>query len=666
MMDASSQPVTPSSASPHPKLHWTALTDAPLVGLKLAREPGRIAAWDESNAIYVFDCWGERLRVARAPGPIALGAFSDDGSLLALIGSDHRLWLFDANLELRVDREISSDRLSVAVDSHGRFVAVAARSARTRLFTRHGRQAGEFETLQPLAHLVFVPAAPRIIAAAGHGSLFGLDLEDAGRGQLVVEEAWRESLLSNVGRLETTGDGGVILASCYLHGLQRFDARGRAEGSYHLGGTAVHGAPDFLGRTLVAATQEGELFVMNRSGNIRWRSGLPRAPQALEIDALGRWFVYGLPSGEISRIDLEHSSRPAPARSEVTGTGAKPASRSQPEDPITIRQPAWKVQAVESEEKALSAVLTVLDDPPRIGLMTSDDRLEVFNLEGRRLGKAPPLRGVGRLLRSADGWIAASTDRLMLVYDARSGTARILEDLYLVQLTHLQLEPARHGLAIVQERDRVGRATLAGRWMWRKGVDSGVEDLAIGPDRLTGLSTDDGRLRILDPAGNPVGDDRRDYGEPLALIGRPESAPEPLAFITLSRHAQVLRGHDRGGAILWETPVPWVSWQLECVGRWAVVSSAQGQLLTYDGAGRATGPRRDIPGQGRLFPTPDGSIRHLSSTGPNLICAQVGGQVVWRAIAEKRIGPIAATRAGVVALFGRDLVFFPQSTDPKT
>ena len=33
-----------------------------------------------------------------------------------------------------------------------------------------------------------------------------------------------------------SGDGTMILASCFTHGIQRFDLKGRNEGSYHHGG----------------------------------------------------------------------------------------------------------------------------------------------------------------------------------------------------------------------------------------------------------------------------------------------------------------------------------------------------------------------------------------------------------------------------------------------
>ena len=648
-----------------PTLAWTVVTDAPLRGMALMRETPRIVLWDEAEGVVLLDPRGERVWASRSPGPIVAGAASDDGSLVALVGDGRRLWLLGPELELMADRETVAEPLAIAVDPFGRYVAVSSRTSTVQLYTRYGKKAGEFETLQPMVHMAFVPTAARLIGAAGHGSLFGVELIPRGRGRLDAEVAWRETVLSNVGRLAVTGDGGTIVASCYIHGIQRFDAEGKSEGAYHLGGTAVHAVPDFVGRTIAAATQEGELFVLNRAGNVRWKTGLPRPAVALEVDALGRWLVYGQATGEVSKIDLEaptHSAAPAaPSRTAAkvaagpSGSGVRPVSASGG----SLRTPAWTLPVVDTDERAETAVLAVLDDPPRIGMVTSDDRLELFTTDGRRLGKTPPLKGVGRLIRTAPGWFAAATDRELLVFDARRNAGQKLEDLHLVQLTHLVLRPEGHGLAVVQERDRVGRATIAGRWVWRTELDGAVEDLAVGPDALTAVTTDDGRLLLFDPAGNPIGTPTS-HGEPLSLCGAPAGAPPAVAFLTLARQRQVLRGHDRDGRTLWESPVPWVSWQLERIGPAAVVTAADGRALAFDGTGRALGDGRVAgPTGAALSLGPDGDVLRTYRRGPHLICDDLGGQVRWRALAESPRGPLAAGRIGTAALIGRQLAWFP-------
>ncbi len=65
-----------------------------------------------------------------------------------------------------------------------------------------------------------------MIGAAAFGMLTGVALEpDRAHGRLDTEIVWQDRLMSNVGRLAVNGDGGMILASCYTLGIQRFDLR---------------------------------------------------------------------------------------------------------------------------------------------------------------------------------------------------------------------------------------------------------------------------------------------------------------------------------------------------------------------------------------------------------------------------------------------------------
>ena len=166
-------------------------------------------------------------------------------------------------------------------------------------------------------------------------------------GRLDPEIVWQDRLMSNVGRLAVSGDGAMILASCFTHGIQRFDLKGRNEGSYHLGGTVSHAVPDFPGRTIVAATLEGELAIMNSAGNVRWRTQLSRPAIALEIDPLGRYLIYGHSTGEIVRLDL-FGPGPGTGLAETAGAervasvAQRRARRSEPSTG-SVRRPDWTV-----------------------------------------------------------------------------------------------------------------------------------------------------------------------------------------------------------------------------------------------------------------------------------------------------------------------------------
>ena len=118
---------------------------------------------------------------------------------------------------MQVERPAPSEASFVAIDPHGRYLAVGTRHDTLHLINRYGRPAGRLETIEPLSHLCFVPDRPLAIGAAAFGMLVGVALEPGrSQGRLETEILWHDRLMSNVGRLAVNGDGGMILASC-LH-----------------------------------------------------------------------------------------------------------------------------------------------------------------------------------------------------------------------------------------------------------------------------------------------------------------------------------------------------------------------------------------------------------------------------------------------------------------
>lgn len=449
-------PVRPSTRL-DPAPAWTVVTDAPLKGMRLAREAGSVFAWDEADQLYRVDSRGQFQSVARAPGKILFGDVSDDGSLVALVGEGSRLWLLDGDFELIHERPVISDPLSVATDPYGRYIAVGSKMNVVQFYSRHAKLAGKFATRQPLSSLVFVPDRHFMIGIGAYGSIVGIALVPRGsNGTLDGAIVWNEALMSGVGRLSTTGDGQMILIACFTHGIQRFDIEGRAEGAYHLGGSAAQAVPDFAGRSIAVSTLEGELAILSGAGNVKWRTRLNRPAMALETDALGRYVVYGQATGEIVRLDLQSSGRVA----STTPTASKSDSSKSRIGSAQVRVPDWTAEVVAHEDQAEFAVLAVCDDPLRIGVITHQNRLEIFGDDGKRLGQAPEIDGVGRIVRTAPGWMAAATDRRIVLCDLRRNLAQRL-DLSLAELTHLAILPDSFGIALVQERDRVGRATPA-------------------------------------------------------------------------------------------------------------------------------------------------------------------------------------------------------------
>ena len=639
------------------------MTDAPLRGMALAREAGSVFAWDEADQLYRVDSLGQFQSVARAPGKILHGAVSDDGSLVAMVGEGARLWLLDGDFELVHDRSSIADPLSIAVDPHGRYVAVSSRMNVVQFYSRHAKLSGKFETRQPLSSMIFVPDRLFMIGTGAYGSLVGIALIARGAaGALDGAIVWNEALMSSVGRLATTGDGQMILISCFTHGVQRYDIEGKSEGAYHLGGSAGHAVPDFAGRSIAVSTLEGELAILSGAGNVKWRTTLNRPAIALETDALGRYVIYGQATGEVVRLDLQSSGRPAAAASSARTGASKTSSSSKSRvGNASVRVPDWTAEVVQNEDQAEFAVLAVSDEPIRIGVITHRNRLEIFGGDGKRMGQAPEIDGVGRILRTSPGWMAAATDRRIVLCDLKRNLAQRV-DVSLAELTHLAILPETYGLAIVQERDRVGRATPAGRWIWKVELPSPVEDLAIDPDGFTAVTTEDGLLRAYNPAGASAGEFRGAPSDPALLIAAP--AGSPLSWLTLARRGQVLRGHERSGRVAWESPIPWEAWQFLAVGPMALVVAPDGRTIAFDVSGHALTQGRADGVPDAFYQGPDERPLRIARQGVHLICTDLGGRVAWRAVAEAALGPLATGNAGVAVLIGKSLAWFPTLPSP--
>jgi hypothetical protein len=644
-----------------PTTTWTVVTDSPLKGLVFAREAGAILAWDEGNQLYLLNARGETHSTSRVPNRILAGSISDEGSLIALLveAEDAGLLLLSADFDILSERPAPSEASFVTIDPHGRFIALGTRQNAVYVINRFGRPACRLETMEPVSHLCFVPGHPLLVGAAAYGMLVGIALEPGRpQGRLDAEIVWQDRLLSNVGRLALDGEGSMILASCFTLGIQRFDLTGRNEGSYHLGGTVSHAVPDFPGRTIAAATLEGELALMNSAGNVRWRTRLARPVIALEIDPLGRYVIYGHATGEIVRLDL-FADREA-------GTSAKPERRAAaPAGPAarsasgSVRLPDWVVPAVESDQQWETAVITVVDDPPTIALFTSPHRLQLYSQSGKRVGQGPDVTGVGRILRTAPGWLAAATDRQIILCNLKSHTERRL-DVSLLQLTHLAIKPDEFGLALIQERDRIGRLSVAGRWVWKQELRSTVEELAIGSMGFAAVTTNSGELMIFDPAGKSTVGFDFDPTDPALLIDAPEGSPADVVWLSLARRAQWLRGHSQLGEVLWDRPIPWEGWSLTRAGKLAIVTAADGRALTCDGSGTIVAQSAPSGDANDVFAIdPAGEPIRISRRGVHIIAAALDGRVRWRSVVDLPLGPLAAGTSGVAVMLGKSLAWFP-------
>ena len=644
----------------NPETAWTVVTDSPLRGMSLAREAGLVLAWDEGNQLYLLNLHGEMVSTSRAPGRVLAGAISDEGSLVALLidAEGGGLLLLDADFQIQAERPASSEATQVAVNPHGRYVVVATRQNSLQFVSRYGRPVARIETIQSLAHIAFVADRGLLVGAAAFGLLMGFSIEGGkGAGRLEIDVVWQERLMSNVGRLAMSGDGSMILASCYTLGIQRFDLRGRNEGSYHLGGTVSHAVPDFPGRTIAAATLEGDLAIMNSAGNVRWRTHVSRPVIATRRRPARKlpdfWARHGRdhPPGHLWRRTRAEGGE---AAREITEGGriGNPSRLGVDQDggldgPRRGNGPAGRNRGDGCAER--SSTDRLIYQPPQIKTLRPDRPQD--RRCARHDGRRPDLA-------KRAGWIAAATDRQIVLCDLREDEYHQV-DVSLVQLTHLAIRPADFGLGVVQERDRLGRLTIAGRWVWKRELRLPIEEMAIGPGGLMAVTTNAGELMVFDPAGEPSIAFRFDPTDARLIIEAPDGSPPEVAWITLARRSQFMRGHGPRGQVIWERPVPWEGWGLLRLGRLAVASSADGQAMTFDGAGTLRDQSGSSQDTGDFFSLDaNGTPVRITRRGVHLICATFDGRVRWRAVVEPPVGPMAADKAGIAVLLGKSLAWF--------
>jgi hypothetical protein len=103
------------------------------------------------------------------------------------------------------------------------------------------------------------------------------------------------------------------------------------------------------------------------------------------------------------------------------------------------------------------------------------------------------------------------------------------------------------------------------------------------------------------------------------------------------------------------------------LSRFAIVSSADGRVLAFDGSGKtrfegtASGSSNDV-----FSIDEHGEPVRVSRRSVHLICTALDGRVRWRTVGDEVLGPFAAGSAGIAILIGRSLAWFKSSETAST
>ena len=279
---------------PAPRVLWAFSTDAPLRGVGVARESARTLVADAGGGVYRLDRDGKVEHLTRGLRDLTAFAVADTGGGAAAVFGDGSVGWLEPDLSVKWTLDLPDPVLAVDVDPHGRHAAVALANGNVLVYTNRRRRVAHFKTLRPLAHVRFLATERRLVGAAGHALWAVYDL--AGNVLLDVK-TW-----ANCGDLAVTGDGAEVALAAFNLGLQRYGADGAVRDTLVVDGSPARVAVPFRRGPIACATQERDLYLFDRTGDVLWAAPAPDEVTALRFDARGRELTVGLAGGRVLRL----------------------------------------------------------------------------------------------------------------------------------------------------------------------------------------------------------------------------------------------------------------------------------------------------------------------------------------------------------------------------
>lgn len=277
-----------------PRVAWTFGTDAPLTGFSQSRETGESLVADEANGLVLLDRTGRARSLSRGFHYLSKIAWSDGGlGVVAMDGT--RCCMIDAKLKEVWSLDFSSEIRNVAITPHGGHVAVALESSMCVVHDAQANRVARFETPRPVHHVAFVPERPEIVLAADYGFVACCRLDGT--------EVWRESVLTNTGDLDVSGDGDQLLVAAYNRGIVSYSGdSGGTRATFAVEGTPYRVSMSYDGRYVAATTVEGHLYWITIDGDLKWGAEIPEPVASLRTSPLGDGLTVAFESGRVSKL----------------------------------------------------------------------------------------------------------------------------------------------------------------------------------------------------------------------------------------------------------------------------------------------------------------------------------------------------------------------------
>jgi hypothetical protein len=274
------------------RLLWTEAVAPGLQGLSLAREGGRLLAWDGRHGLYLLDGAGKRVAHRPPPSGLVAACTAGDGNSFAAAGNAGQVWQLEKDLSTRWEREIPHAS-AVAVDSFGEHVAASDGPGGLHLLDRDGRPLWRVLCPRPLRFLSFVPEAAVVVGSSDFGFLTCFDASGT--------SLWRDAPVTHAGSLAVSGDGGAIALACYSDGLCCYSVR--ESGPRVVSAAACRLADvSYDGRVFVTVGLDDRLYLRDADGVAKGERALPSRPVAVALTPRGERVAVALADGTVQML----------------------------------------------------------------------------------------------------------------------------------------------------------------------------------------------------------------------------------------------------------------------------------------------------------------------------------------------------------------------------
>ena len=277
-----------------PEELWSFSTESRLSHLALAWESDEVLAADDAGGLYLFDPAGRLRQLSRGLAKIGAISIADAGICSAVAFDERKVALLDGSLSVAWSLNLYDRVVAVALDPFGRHLAIALANRDVRVYTTTRRRVAEFESVRPLKFLRFAANEAVLIGAAEDGLLAAHDA--------LGRQRWDVRLFASCGDMAVSGDARTILLAGFAHGIQRFDGSGTNRGAFVVEGTPARISTSYDGSHIVAATIERQIYLLERTGELRWAAEAPDDVAAVRLDGPGRSIAVGFASGRVARL----------------------------------------------------------------------------------------------------------------------------------------------------------------------------------------------------------------------------------------------------------------------------------------------------------------------------------------------------------------------------